>query len=98
MQIDELGREGCMLRLPCRGATGETRGISVNECDRYEPVTEEQIQAELKQWDETKACIFSGISSCCKAPLDESQVITEGPRKNHGRRFCSKCGKLVFMV
>jgi hypothetical protein len=38
------------------------------------------------------------VSSCCEAPIDESQVITEGQFKGHGPRYCSKCKRCVYMV
>ena len=98
MKIDECGTAGCMLRLPCGGSTGETRGIKVTLCDKYLPVTEDMIQAEVDEWEEVERCLFVGISSCCKAPIDESQVIRTGQHKNHGPRFCSKCKKMVFRV
>jgi hypothetical protein len=42
--------------------------------------------------------MHKGLSSCCEAPFDTSQVIKGGKYKNHGPRFCSKCRKLCFMV
>jgi hypothetical protein len=38
------------------------------------------------------------LSSCCNAPYDESHVIKEGRHKGHGIRYCSKCGRPLFMV
>ena len=43
-------------------------------------------------------CIMNKVTTCCGAEIDESQVIQDGPHKGHGPRFCSKCGKLDFMV
>ena len=97
-KIAEFGKQGCALRLPCHGDTGETRGIPVSPCDKYVPWTEEMIQADIDQWEETKRCIFADLSPCCKAPLDKTQVIQSGKYKNHGPRFCSKCKRVVFMV
>ena len=96
--IAEFGRQGCALRLPCHGDTGETRGIPVSPCDKYVPWTEEMIQADIAQWEHVKACLVNEVSPCCNAPIDKSQVIRSGPHKNHGPRYCSKCGKLVFRV
>ena len=98
MRIEELGYTGCMLRLPCTGNKGSTRGIAVIPCDKYQPPTEEAILAEIAMWEDAIDCMKKGISSCCKAPIDESQVIKEGQYKGHGRRFCSACGKLTSMA
>ena len=81
MRIKELGYTGCMLRLPCSGDTGSTRGIAV-----------------IASIEEAIDCMKKGLSSCCKAPVDESQIIKEGQYKGHGRRFCSACHKCVSMV
>jgi hypothetical protein len=53
---------------------------------------------EDKQHDEFMECLKKGISTCRKAPIDESHVIKTGRHKNHGPRFCSKCKRCVFMV
>lgn len=37
-------------------------------------------------------------SVCCGAELDCSHVIPGGPHKGHGPRYCSKCGKVVYIV
>lgn len=38
------------------------------------------------------------LSSCCNAAIDKSHVITSGRHKGHGPRYCSKCGRCLFMV
>ena len=98
MRIKELGYTGCMLRLPCFGNTGSTRGIAVIPCSLYQPPTEEAIQAEIASVEEAIDCMKKGLSRCCKAPVDESQIIKEGQYKGHGRRFCSACHKCVSMA
>lgn len=39
-----------------------------------------------------------GLTSCCEAPVDYSQVIEKGRYKNHGPRFCSKCRRCLYQV
>jgi hypothetical protein len=67
-------------------------------CDLYEEPTAEEIQGEQAEWDEAMALMNRGISPCCRAPIDESEVIRGGPHDGHGRRTCSKCGEVVFLV
>ena len=98
VDIEKNGRQGCALRLPCHGDTGETRGIPVSPCDKYEPLTEEMIAEHEKDVQRTIDCLRADVSSCCEAPIDKSQVIKDGKHKNHGPRFCSKCKKMVYMV
>lgn len=94
MKIDELGVLGCCCRVPCGGKTGD----SIHTCDKYQPLSEQEIQAEIDAWEETTRCLQEGISNCCKAPIDESRAIKEGPHKGHGPRYCSKCRKLAYIV
>lgn len=64
-------------------------------------MTPEQKADNERAKAETKAMlakIESGVSPCCDAPLDLSRVIQSGPRKGHGKRFCSKCRRWVFTV
>lgn len=37
-------------------------------------------------------------SACCGAEIDDSHVIQSGRYKGHGARFCSKCGKVAYIV
>ena len=89
MRLEELGMEGCMLRLPCSGdpVGMETRGHKVQPCDKYSPLTEEEIAAKIKMWDEHMDLIKANKSTCCGADIDESRVITEGSHKGHGPRL-----------
>lgn len=77
--------------LPCFG-----EGDS--ECVSYSPLNAEELAAKeaehLRYIDLTRR----GLSTCCEAELDVSQVIPSGKYKNHGPRFCSKCKRLCFMV
>jgi hypothetical protein len=99
-KIDELGRTGCALRNPCGGKRMGSidNGEDVQFCKKYEALTEKEIQAELDDHERTMRLMMEGLSSCCEAPIDESQVIAEGQHKGHGPRFCSKCKKLAYMV
>jgi ribonuclease HI len=50
--------------------------------------------------DRLEYLMNAGLSQCCEAPLDTSRVIHRPGHRhhNHGPRYCSKCGKLAFMV
>jgi hypothetical protein len=89
-----LGDLGCMLRLPCHG----DKSAKILPCGQYSPLTEEEINAEIKEWDEHMDLLMAGRSSCCGAEIDESHAIKDGPHKGHGPRFCSECKKLAFYV
>lgn len=43
-------------------------------------------------------CFCDGISNCCRVPIDDSLVISEGKYKNHGPRYCSKCKRLLYQI
>ena len=67
-------------------------------CSLFEARTDADIDERERSITRSLELTRRGLSSCCEAPLDESQVITSGRFKGHGPRFCSKCGKCVFMV
>lgn len=67
-------------------------------CPKYEPKTPEEIAAREAENARMMDLMRRGLSSCCEAPIDERHVIREGPHKGHGPRYCSKCGRCVFMV
>lgn len=91
-QRAEIGR--CTPRsMPC--VHGLRGGLI---CDGYEPFTEDEIDEDEQRTNAVFASLANGVSACCEARLDESQVITEGQHKGHGPRFCSACGKMAFMV
>jgi hypothetical protein len=76
--------------LPCYGEHGE--------CSGYSPLTVEELAAKEAEQQRHIDLMRQGLSSCCEAPFDTSQVITSGRFKNHGPRFCSKCKRVCFMV
>jgi hypothetical protein len=98
MRVKELGRTGCMMRLPCTGRTGVTRGIPVEPCNKYQPLTEADIQKEIDMLKRAVKCLKDDVSSCCNAPIDKSRVIQRGKHKGHGPRYCSKCKSVVYVV
>lgn len=77
--------------LPCFGNTDQP-------CDGYSPFTAEELVEQEAKIQRHMELMQKGLSSCCEEPFDTSQVIQSGEFKNHGPRFCSKCGKLAFMV
>lgn len=76
--------------LPCYG---EHEG-----CEKYSPLNAEELAAKEAERQRHIDLMRKGLSSCCEAPFDTSQVITQGRFKNHGPRFCSKCKRVCFMV
>lgn len=68
------------------------------DCPSYARFSAEELSAQEAALQRHVDLIRKGLSGCCEAPFDTSQVITNGQFKNHGPRFCSKCGKLAFMV
>ena len=82
-----------LRNIPCFGWTGLT-----TICDKYQPPTPEELEAEEAEHKRVMDMFSRDLSTCCEAPIDKSQVIQSGTHKNHGPRFCSKCGKLVYMV
>lgn len=81
--------------IPCLGPDRNFGGAS---CCRYAPFTAEEIASEEAEFERTFDLMKRGLSSCCEAPFDERAVITSGRHQGHGPRYCSKCGKLAFMV
>jgi len=96
----ELGTTGCLRRLPCQGEEpGRETGYGVvQECPDYEPLSAEEVEAGRRRRARIEAMLRNKLSACCGAPLEESQVIKDGPRAGHGPRFCSKCKELQFWV
>lgn len=59
----------------------------------------EQLAAFIRNGVQTKITKHTpGTSSCCGAPIDTSHVIPSGRHMGHGPRYCSKCGRCLFMV
>lgn len=100
MRITELGDAGCLCRIPCTGDVPGTqvRTQTVEPCEKYDPMTEAEIQQEEREIQERMEEIRRDISPCCKAPIDHSRSITDGEYKGHGPHYCSKCKRLVYMV
>lgn len=67
-------------------------------CDSYSAFTSEELEQQKAERERHRDLFRSGLTSCCEAPFDESKVIRAGRFKGHGPRYCSKCGKLAFMV
>lgn len=76
----------------CFGQGGEEM------CDGYSPLTAEELEKKEADMQRHMDLMRKGLSSCCEAPFDTTQVITSGRFKNHGPRYCSKCKRLCFMV
>ncbi len=68
------------------------------ECEGYSTFTPEELDAQDAELERHIDLMRKGITSCCEAPIDMSQVIPSGRFKGHGPRFCSKCRKVVAMV
>ena len=74
-------------------------GKNIDQCEKRESFSAAEIKAEKKRTSELLRLINEGISPCCNAPIDESQVIVQGgPLDGQGPRFCSKCKKVVYVV
>lgn len=67
-------------------------------CDRYDGYTTEELEQQRADFEARLEALRQNLSPCCRAELDMSHVITEGMFKNHGPRFCTKCGKVVYIV
>lgn len=80
--------------LPCMGKYN----LGGATCVKLELLSAEEIAADEAAHQRTMDLMRLGLSSCCEAPIDESQVIRSGRHKGHGPRFCSKCRRCVFMV
>ena len=96
-----LDRARDVRRLPCVVPVRATMGRSVWDplpCALADYPSAEEVAAELareKRSDELRA---RGLSDCCEAAIDASRVIVSGRHKGHGPRFCSSCGRCLFMV
>lgn len=67
-------------------------------CEHYSPPTEAEIAAKQAERERAHDLMIKGLSDCCEATINESQVIREGKHKGHGPRRCSKCGRCMFVV
>lgn len=80
--------------LPCIAAHNHAGAV----CPKREEYTALDLAEQEAQHKRTMDLLARGLSSCCEAPLNTSQVIQSGRHKGHGPRFCSACGKCVFIV
>ena len=85
---DERGRT---FPLPCLDA-------DCAACDKREYPTQEEIDADKADMERRMNLLARGLSACCEATFNESQVIASGKYKGHGTRYCSKCGKVCFII
>jgi hypothetical protein len=69
-----------------------------DHCDDYSPHTQRELDEQDARFARGFELIARGLSPCCEALLDMSQVITSGAHKGHGPRICSKCRKVVMVV
>lgn len=67
-------------------------------CPKLELPTAQEVESEEAASKRSMDLLRRGLSSCCEAAIDESRVIRDGRHKGHGPRFCSKCGKCLFIV
>jgi len=67
-------------------------------CISYSPFTAAELLKQQEDIDRHLTLMRKGLSSCCEAPFDTSRVLEAGPYKGHGPRYCSKCGRMCFIV
>lgn len=104
------GTYGFALILPClpslragqRAALARAPALPVVTCGKFTALTAEEVkahEAEAKAHVRRLfAAVEAGVSPCCGAALDESQVITTGSHAGHGPRFCPACRRVVFQA
>lgn len=90
--------EGWARRVPCTPPYRPGDEQNMVYCEKFQATTPEEIAARDEAFKHAMECHKRGVSSCCEAPLDTSNVHTEGPYKGHGPRYCSKCRKVQFIV
>lgn len=88
--------EGWGARIPCLPPMRP--GLQIVSCDLYQAPTPEELAVEDVEWARVEDLLARGLSPCCESPNDESRVIKTGRHKGHGPRFCSKCGRVAFLV
>lgn len=88
LHVAETGRT--KFAYPCTDDCGG--------CEKKELRTAEELAAIKAERDHHYECFKKGISPCCNVPINDSRVIKEGRHKGHGARYCSKCGKCLFIV
>lgn len=73
-------------------------GKNTGRCEKFENYSEDEIRKDQEEVAKILRMVGEGISPCCNAPLDKSQVIVGGQYDGHGPQFCSKCKKFVCRV
>jgi len=90
--IRDMKLVGMLEQYPC------LVGGSEDKCPMYEPFSEKETADHEAEYQKIMSAMRRGVSACCDAPEDTSHVIESGSHKGHGQRYCSKCGKLLYMV
>lgn len=86
VSYDSLPKPGpCMPKFFAR----HSQEAPISVCHKFMLRTEEEVQAEVAEWDAVLAKIDSGKSACCDADL-----VTRAHSRGENK-FCSKCGVLV---
>lgn len=69
------------------------------QCPSFTAQTAEEVDARERAFAQAVVDTFvHNKSPCCKAPIDERRVIEKGRHKGHGKRVCSKCGRVAYLV
>lgn len=92
------GIQNKVCEMKMQYAPGGNPCFADGHCPQYSPLTADELEAKYAAMAREALLLKQGLSSCCDAPLNTAHVITTGRFKNHGPRFCSKCGQLAFMV
>ena len=79
---------------PCRADFNDCGAT----CRGFEAITNAEEAAAEAEIQRLLDSLDAGVSRCCQAAFDESQVIQSGRHKGHGHRFCSQCKKHLFTV
>jgi len=93
---------GWPRRLPCLdpGTSSLTRLPGGCDCPKRRWETVEEVAADIAAAEAAFAgferMLETGLSTCCSAPLDKSQVIGTGRHKGHGPVTCSACKKMLY--
>lgn len=95
---DVAGGRSHLAVLPCLPPMPHKAHETPATCASKRLPTEAEIAASEAEFEQAMERLRRGVSSCCEAEIDESQVITSGRHKGHGPRYCTACRKLVFMV
>lgn len=67
-------------------------------CAKFEAVTPEDVAAREAQVAQSMERMRQNLSTCCAAPIDDSQLIKSGRYKGSGWLFCTQCKKAYAHV